>query len=185
LTDADVRDVLGYFTKTLNGLGFNCSDGNLDAISKIAKNTFLSEKLRGFALQGNFDTGKTFFSKRFVYIANTIKEKVAFLYTANEMSRFFKNEDADSVNFLYKSIILVIDDVGTEPSEVVSFGTRFQPFSELIQQRYDKNNAIWFTTNIDQDSFEKVYGERITSRLKEMTYGVIFKGKDLYRGKHV
>ena len=187
--DLTETETEGFFTNSLERFGFKVMDENRQAVSKIAKNTFMSEKLRGYLLQGDYDTGKTFFSKIYVNIINSIKEKSAIYFTANDISRFFRNEkmvingNEFGLEYLWKYKIIIVDDIGTESSEVQCFGTKLQPITEMIHQRYDKNLSIWITTNIDQVSFAKIYGERITSRLKEMSYAVIFKGKDLFRGK--
>lgn len=189
-TDLSESEADKFFTNALNQYGFNVTGENSSAINKIAKNTFTAETLRGFLLQGDYDTGKTFFSKIYISILNSIKDRSAKYFSANDISRFFRVEklivenNEFELEYLWKYKIIIVDDIGTEAAEVQCFGTRLQPIAEMIQQRYDKNLSMWLTTNIDQQAFAKVYGERITSRLKEMSYAVIFKGKDLFRGKN-
>ena len=190
LTNLNETSAILFLITALEKQEFIVSENNSPAIEVIAKNTFMLETLRGFALQGDFDTGKTFFAKKYLTILNLFRENSAFYFTAINISRFFKDEkmvtpkgESQEIEMLYKYKIIIVDDIGTEPSEVQSFGTKLQPIGELIQQRYDMNRAIWFTTNLSFDSMAKTYGERVTSRLKEMSYGVIFKGKDLYRGR--
>jgi len=189
-TDLSESEADKFFTNALNQYGFNVTGENSSAINKIAKNTFTAETLRGFLLQGDYDTGKTFFSKIYISILNSIKDRSAKYFSANDISRFFRVEkliidnSEFELEYLWKYKIIIVDDIGTEAAEVQCFGTRLQPIAEMIQQRYDKNLSMWLTTNIDQQAFAKVYGERITSRLKEMSYAVIFKGKDLFRGKN-
>ncbi len=189
-TDLSESEAEKFFMNALTQYGFNVTGENSSAVSKIAKNTFTAETLRGFLLQGDYDTGKTFFSKIYISILNSIKDRSAKYFSANDISRFFRVEkliidnSEFELEYLWKYKIIIVDDIGTEAAEVQCFGTRLQPIAEMIQQRYDKNLSMWLTTNIDQQAFAKVYGERITSRLKEMSYAVIFKGKDLFRGKN-
>jgi DNA replication protein DnaC len=172
---------------------FKITKNNSDAINTIARMFFKSEYEIGFALYGNVDTGKTYFSKIFCNIIKAANLGIGIYYmTANYLATCMlkvgvKNgeywDDPFEIDVLWKWHRLLVDDIGTEPKVVKSFGTDIMPFAELVQQRYDANLPLYITSNLSEKAIGEVYGERISSRLKEMCYSVVFEGKDLWRGK--
>lgn len=64
--------------------------------------------------------------------------------------------------------LLYIDDLGTEPTEVKSYGTSTQPLAGLIEHRYDANLCTFLTSNLRGEKMNEMYGARVVSRLVEM-----------------
>lgn len=71
--------------------------------------------------------------------------------------------------------MLAIDDLGTEPFEVVDFGNSMNPMSDLILERYDKRLFTIVTTNLTPEQLREKYGDRVADRIKEMMEKVVFK----------
>ena len=72
--------------------------------------------------------------------------------------------------FGHNSIGLCIDDVGTE-SNKKNYGNEVNVISELILNRYDYPEAqgkTHITTNLTVDEMISIYGNRATSRMREM-----------------
>ena len=64
--------------------------------------------------------------------------------------------------------LLFIDDVGTEPESVKSWGNEFSPVTELIYARYDRQLFTIATSNLADEEFGERYGLRIADRMEEM-----------------
>lgn len=73
-----------------------------------------------------------------------------------------------------RAAVLVLDDIGaakgTEWNEEVNY--------RLINARYEREQPTLITTNVPAKDLQAALGERVTSRLVEMTRRVIIKGAD-------
>lgn len=82
---------------------------------------------------------------------------------------------------LWKAIctepILGIDDMGTEPLEVMQYGLVRNPMSELLQYRYENHLLTFITTNLTPKERLEKYGLRIADRMKEMFCNIVFTHK--------
>ena len=68
--------------------------------------------------------------------------------------------------------LLTVDDLGTEPAQVLTYGTPINPLAALIEHRYDRGLATYITTNIPGKTLAEVYGSRVVSRIQELA-GVV------------
>ena len=75
---------------------------------------------------------------------------------------------------------LGIDDLGTDPTEVMDYGELKTPLVELIEYRYERRLFTVITTNLLPDQIEAKYGSRIRDRLREMCLKISF-GQNSYR----
>lgn len=77
----------------------------------------------------------------------------------------------------------VIDDAGTETSELFLFKNKFTIMDEILYERYDlfvkEKIKTHFTSNLDTGALKDLYGERLFDRLKEMTTVITWQGKSL------
>lgn len=78
--------------------------------------------------------------------------------------------------------MLAIDDLGTEPTEVLDYGNVLSPVIDVIEHRYNKQLFTFITTNLVANSedekittIRKKYGVRIADRFNEMLHVIIFK----------
>lgn len=78
--------------------------------------------------------------------------------------------------------LLLIDDVGREPREILDYGNPITPFIDLMQYRYNNHLGTIFTTNLNADQLRERYGNRIGDRMKECCKIVPFLGKS-FRGR--
>lgn len=76
--------------------------------------------------------------------------------------------------------ILAIDDFGTDPKEIISFGNCLTPMIDLITKRYEEQLFTLFTTNLTFSQIKEKYEERIADRLIEMVVPIRF-GNGSYR----
>lgn len=74
-----------------------------------------------------------------------------------------------------------IDDLGTEPKEVLYMGNRVNVLADFIEDRGNRHeNLLFITSNLGMYSqkLKERYGERVQSRLKGMCNYFILDGKD-------
>ena len=76
--------------------------------------------------------------------------------------------------------MLGIDDLGTEPSEVMDYGNVYTPVIDLLTKRYEEQLFTIITTNLTPSQIREHYDDRIADRLNEMVKKIIFKN-DTYR----
>lgn len=91
-------------------------------------------------------------------------------------------KDEDSFRQMRNSLILIIDDLGTEPATAKVYGTEQTPIAEVINHRYEAMLTTIITTNLNDDAIAKRYGERTIDRLREMCERLTFTGAS-YRTK--
>lgn len=73
--------------------------------------------------------------------------------------------------------MLGIDDLGTEPVEIQSFGNISTPIIELLTKRYQARYFTAITTNLAPDEFRGRYGDRVADRFNEMFFIIGFSHK--------
>ena len=77
--------------------------------------------------------------------------------------------------------LMIVDDLGTEPREVMEFGNVYTPLIDLITTRYEEQLYTIFTTNLTPAQLEEKYGKRIADRLNEMVEKVVFENASYRR----
>ena len=143
----------------------------------------------GLCIRGPFGNGKTTAAKA---IRNTINRLVNERYFA--MGEIFPWEWMDVVNAREMINIylkdsgkfselkgiqwLAIDDLGLDPAEIVVYGTRFYPFLELIDYRYERRLPTILVSNLKKDELLRHYAdERFGDRFNEMFNSTTFRDK--------
>lgn len=142
----------------------------------------------GLMLCGLYGNGKTTLAKAIAWLIGYLTErelgysqrKKMPLYTAKNICRMcaasekFK-EQYDEYGQLFIEPMMIIDDLGEEPKEVMVYGMIHTPIIDIISERYAAQRMTIITTNLDADELKAKYGERIYDRLKEMLTTIIFE----------
>lgn len=102
------------------------------------------------------------------------------LYNAKDLANICKTHPKDWRSLMDKDI-LAIDDLGTEPREIIEYGNVLSPIIDLISYRYEHQLPTIITSNLTPQQISEVYGKRIGDRLKETTEIVPFLNGS-YRG---
>lgn len=89
---------------------------------------------------------------------------------------FAEYGDTELEKNLARQPYTAIDDIGTEPVQVVKMGTRILPVTEVLLQRYDENLPIIATTNLTPDEIANRYGARVWDRMREGCERIALKG---------
>jgi len=98
------------------------------------------------------------------------KRKTVRLISAKEIARCCaagRNAAGDYTG-LFAEPMLAIDDLGTEPAEVVSYGMAYTPLVDLLCERYDRQLLTIVTTNLTATGIDTAYGQRVHDRLREI-----------------
>lgn len=98
--------------------------------------------------------------------------------TATELADIMSESKA-TYNGIRNIKLLLIDDVGREPKEILDYGNVMYPFIDLMQYRYENGLGTIFTTNLTGAELRERYGERIADRMREKCFFVTFDGQSL------
>ena len=98
------------------------------------------------------------------------------LWNAKDLAMRSKGNYNDWRNVM-RYQLMIVDDLGTEPREVMEFGNVYTPLIDLITTRYEEQLYTIFTTNLTPAQLEEKYGKRIVDRLNEMVEKVVFENE--------
>ncbi len=142
-------------------------------------NTF-PNKIKSLVLTGPTGTGKTYCAKLIENILSQNGFKVHFTNTFNLIKRMKDHlfgQDTTAPNDFFESDLLIIDDLGAEPTIKNSDELLYT----VINERYSNNKSLVITTNLAKDQISNRYEDRIFGRIfdKSKCVAIIFEGKDL------
>ncbi len=96
------------------------------------------------------------------------------LYNAVALTEMHRTSVAEWHN-VARAPLLAIDDLGTEPREVMEFGNMTAPMRDLLEIRYDRSLPTLISTNMTPADITKRYGDRIGDRMREVMEVVRFR----------
>lgn len=144
-------------------------------------NTFANrfdEVTKNLLLTGKTGLGKTFLSTCIANKLLSTGKSVVYISAVDFFKRIEKSR-FDSTNtdtLLFENCdLLIIDDLGTEAPSVYTTAV----FSDILDKRIRTNRKMIFSSNHRFSEFEKIYGERVSSRLAGHFECLIFYGKDI------
>lgn len=154
-------------------------------IRRAARWVIDTEGKPGLLLLGTPGNGKTTLMKALKLLFGYVIENTVGYSTSvkNEMLIQEADEIADmcvladrqaDYKELFTCPMLGIDDMGSEPTEVMHFGRLYNPLVRLISKRYDKQLLTVITSNLTSEQLKDKYGGRVYDRLKEMMMVVSF-----------
>ena len=145
----------------------------LEKIEKAAKWLTGDYKV-GLLLYGIVGSGKSTLGKAICNLIGILhnssissERKGVFRVSALDLAKNVAN-DPMYFNKLKNQELLFIDDIGTEPASVKSWGNEFSPVVELLYARYDRQLFTIATSNLKDSDFGERYGIRIADRMEEM-----------------
>ena len=84
--------------------------------------------------------------------------------------------------------LMIIDELGEEPPEVVVYGRVLTPVRDLLEERYRCQQITIVATNLvntpDNPQLSKHYGERVVDRFREMMEIIPFRNPSYRVAKH-
>jgi DNA replication protein DnaC len=143
----------------------------------------------GLLLCGLCGNGKTSLAQAINWLVGLVtekeygysKRKYFELYTAKNICRIFVKKGSE-YDDACKTDMLIIDDLGEEPREVIDYGQPHTPIIDMIHERYEMQRLTIITTNLEADDLREKYGVRVYDRLREMVTSIIFENES-YRGR--
>ncbi|MDD6214911.1 MAG: ATP-binding protein [Firmicutes bacterium] len=156
---------------------------NMQDIFKRAQSFCRDKKGKNLLFYGDCGLGKTFLSS---CIAKKMMDNgysvlyitAAGLFTDYEDYRFGRKENlafSDTMEMLYESDLVIIDDLGTEAQN--SFSLQF--FFDIVGKRLAAKKKIILNTNLNMSEISARYSNRLTSRIYESFEILQFVGKDI------
>lgn len=158
---------------------FVLTESNKKIINKLVKyaENFNDHKDKSILLTSGVGTGKTMLA---CYILKTILhagfsgEIVTTIDMLDKIRQSYNpstNADTTYINKLCNIDLLILDDIGTEKMT----DWAYERIYKVINHRYTSNKATLFTTNCDLRQLLDILGERMVSRIAEMTKKRVFK----------
>ena len=132
-----------------------------DKIEKVVKWMYESKK-RGLLLCGTLGNGKTTMLKA---LKNMLGYGAIYV-EAQQVYEYFKKNQSLPTTAPYQ--VLLLDDLGVEPSSYNDFGEIRYPLTELLMNRYKMNLTTVIATNCTFEQLGETYGDRLQDRMKEM-----------------
>lgn len=135
----------------------------------------------GILLCGGCGNGKSTMLKAFQQLLNYLHIPKPYnngtygiqIVDAKYIAYLCKN-NYESYRKLVSVDMLGIDDLGTEPSEVMDYGNVYTPVIDLLTKRYEEQLFTIITTNLTPQQVRGHYGDRIADRLNEMVKKIVF-----------
>ena len=157
-------------------------------LNLIAKYLTGGSKKFGLMFCGLCGNGKTTWAKALQLLVSGLNLKnpinnlyyVFPLWNAKDLAMRSKGNYNDWRNVMHYQL-MIVDDLGTEPREVMEFGNVYTPLIDLITTRYEEQLYTIFTTNLTPAQLEEKYGKRIVDRLNEMVEKVVFENESYRR----
>ena len=157
-------------------------------LNLIAKYLTGGSKKFGLMFCGLCGNGKTTWAKALQLLVSglNLKNPINNLYyvfplcNAKDLALRSKGNYNDWRNVM-RYQLMIVDDLGTEPREVMEFGNVYTPLIDLITTRYEEQLFTIFTTNLILAQLEEKYGKRIVDRLNEMVEKVVFENESYRR----
>ena len=141
---------------------------------------FPNNKYKNLIITGATGTGKTYCAKLIQHELTQKGFNVQITSTFNLVKRmkdYLFGQDGDVPADFFNSDLLIIDDLGTEPT----IKNSDELLLTVINERYSSNRPFIVTTNLSKDQIATRYDDRIFGRIYDKTKSaiLIFNGKDL------
>lgn len=154
-------------------------------VKRIAEIMTSLGRINGIALIGGCGCGKTTMLMAFWEVWTTLYHRGAFdklrtewfkprMKVINARKLLEAARNPQLFNELKNYALLGIDDLGTEPVEVMDYGNIVSPLAELIEARYENRLFTMITTNMAPCDVRRRYGDRVADRFNEMFHRVAF-----------
>ncbi len=135
----------------------------------------VQHKKPGLMLRGYVGVGKTTMLFALARVFDVLEKQTIRIVDARKIATLAKDSKTD-FETLTTTKMLGIDDLGTEPLTVKSYGNEITPVVELLTERYNKRLFTVITTNLakkivdgrEVDELQEIYGDRLFDRFREM-----------------
>lgn len=147
-------------------------------MSKIGDFLTTETNFYGLFMPGSIGNGKTTMLKAIrdllVYLVETNMisycegDKYPHFIKATDMANMII-EDRNEFRIIKNTKFLLIDDLGAEPTELITYGMPYRPFDELLDYRYELLLPTIISSNLTATDIGQKYNDpRIVDRMHEM-----------------
>lgn len=168
------KALLGAYKSIVADKGgqFKADPQTLRYISDVA--TFLTtpSQKRGIYLGGNCGNGKTTMLKAFAKVCK--ENDVRVLTTSAPRMVKWHLDEHNIQDIPWREGIICIDDLGTEPAEVLVYGNKVSVMTDFFEEAYRAKSFLFVTSNLGAKEIEERYGERVRDRFREMFHAIKF-----------
>lgn len=140
---------------------FQADEATLSKIERVVKWMTASSK-RGLLLCGTLGNGKTTMLRALKILLGSRAQYME----AQAIYDYYKQNQ--SLPVVPADCVLLIDDLGVEPSSYNDFGESRYPLAEMLMLRYKYNTTTVVATNCTFEQIGETYGDRVLDRMKEM-----------------
>lgn len=142
---------------------------------------------KGIMLLGGIGVGKTLLMRSMADVLWMFEIRIHIVPTY-ELTEDYSRIGVDAYYKVYYNStdirvttdLIIFDDFGAEATQS-HYGQITNVMAEVMLRRYDNNVLTFGTSNLDQKSLRKFYGERVWSRMKSMFNFIELKGEDRRR----
>lgn len=165
-----------------------CADADtMSHIAAAARWLALPNGKPGLMLYGLYGNGKTTLMRaiarliRLLYDSPVKSKRVEVVITdAKAIAEIGADERRRNEYQRLKSApLMIIDELGEEPPEVMVYGRVLTPVRDLLEERYRRQDLTIVATNLvntpDNPQLSKHYGERVVDRFREMMEIIPFR----------
>lgn len=135
---------------------------------------------KGLFITGNVGVGKTLLMRLFIVNPTAILKIISTNRVADVYQECGIDRLLDEYARPHNPGHICFDDLGAERIGVKHMGNEINVMEQIILTRYDikKHCLTHFTSNLDANQIEAMYGTRVRSRLREMVNFFEFGGTD-------
>lgn len=175
---ADPAKLERYLANTIAAI---VEDGDVDTahVKEVASWLTGEKTTPWLLLTGNPGTGKSTMLRAVMMIFRVIGAEFKKFPASDLPTIFLDNYELSVAQIMGGSWCryLLLDDVGTEPVAVKSFGNEVYPFVRVVEARYDRRLPLIITSNLAPGDFLDRYGIRTHDRMRELCTVVGFTGE--------
>lgn len=155
--------LLGWYGTVVEnrGVELKMDEATLSKIERVVKWMHESPK-RGLLLCGTLGNGKTTMLRA---IKNMFGSQAVYFDAQSLYDYYRQNQSLPQIS---AKDLLLIDDLGVEPSTYNDFGEIRYPLAEMLMVRYRMNATTIIATNYTFEQIAETYGDRVEDRMREM-----------------
>lgn len=160
----------------------NCVvDDTVSARMEALANWLVDSPRCSLLLIGGTGSGKTSIAITLAQALQLDKVGVCFTSATDIIRSFLHDANGDlSLQKYFRYRVLVIDDLGLEPTKCYQYGTQYTPIEDIIRKRSDMRMITIVCTSLNQNELRERYPASIYDRLG-FEYEHLFLGNESYR----
>ena len=158
-----------YVKREYPNRSFILDNNNKEVIQQLyyyltANEAFKGDLNKSIVLCGGFGTGKTTICRTIAAMFKFTPHKLVFQFvTTFDLTKISKEELSQLYN-----VHIILDEIGRNIEVVNDYGTKRNPFIELMTKRYENQAFTIGTSNFTFETLKGMYGDYIGERMLQM-----------------